>query len=151
MTCKSVNPPTLGENVFGETDTDIPLYVPEESISLYQAAERWKDFQIQAIEPESYNIIYKGKDAVVLDTENIFLNLPDAPAFVGFTFVGWDIVAGHLEDGIVLQAIYSADEPTSAPSEYINPSNLSQKLIREGNVYILRDNKTYTITGAELK
>ena len=54
ITCEAVTPPTLGSSVFESVDTSIPLYVPAESIALYQAAEQWQDFtNIQAIaEPE---------------------------------------------------------------------------------------------------
>ena len=56
-----------------------------------------------------------------------------------------------LTDGITLQAVYQADAPTSAPAVYTNPANPAQKLIKNGNVYILTDDKTYTITGQQVK
>lgn len=43
------------------------------------------------------------------------------------------------------------DDPTSAPAEVVNPTNKAQKLIREGNVYILRDNGTYSATGLKVE
>jgi len=67
------------------------LYVPEESIELYRAADVWKDFG---------------------------------------SIVGIDTSA----------------TPTAAPV-VVNPANKAQKLIRNGNVYILTDKKTYTIQG----
>ena len=39
----------------------------------------------------------------------------------------------------------------SAPAVYTNPVNSAQKLIRNGNVYILSGDKTYTITGQHTK
>ena len=47
--------------------------------------------------------------------------------------------------------IVEVDVPTSAPAVYTNPANPAQKLIKNGNVYILTDDKTYTITGQQLK
>ena len=44
ITCKAINPPTLGDNVFTKVDTTIPLYVPAQSVSAYQAADGWDDF-----------------------------------------------------------------------------------------------------------
>ena len=41
--------------------------------------------------------------------------------------------------------------PTNAPAVYTNPANPAQKLIKNGNVYILTDDKTYTITGQQVK
>jgi len=69
----------------------------------------------------------------------------------GFTFVKWEIVSGDLADGFVIQAVYKSDTPTSAPAVYTNPANPAQKLIRNGSVYILTEDKTYTITGQAVK
>jgi len=52
---------------------------------------------------------------------------------------------------ISCEAVYKADDPTSAPEVVTNPSNPAQKLIRNGNVYILTDSKTYTVTGQEVR
>ena len=50
LTSEATTPPTLGENAFAGVDKSIPLYVPGESIALYQAADQWKEFyNIQAI------------------------------------------------------------------------------------------------------
>ena len=37
------------------------------------------------------------------------------------------------------------------PEVVINPANSAQKLIRNGRVYILTGDKTYTITGQEVR
>lgn len=102
-------------------------------------------------QPAHFDIIFAGKDDEVLDRDEVALFVPVAPEIEGFTFQGWDVVAGHLEDGIVLQAIYTSDEPTSAPEVVVNPANPSQKLVRNGQVYILRDNATYTLQGQMVK
>ncbi|MBR1878352.1 MAG: leucine-rich repeat domain-containing protein [Paludibacteraceae bacterium] len=43
------------------------------------------------------------------------------------------------------------DIPSSAPSVYTTPTNPAQKLIKDGNMYILSEDKTYTITGKAVK
>jgi hypothetical protein len=48
ITCKAVNPPALGDDVFYNVDTTIPLYVPAQSVSAYLAAEQWKEFDVKA-------------------------------------------------------------------------------------------------------
>ena len=48
ITCKAVNPPALGEDVFYGVSTTIPLYVPAQSVSAYLAAEQWKVFDVKA-------------------------------------------------------------------------------------------------------
>ena len=55
------------------------------------------------------------------------------------------------EDGIILHAIYTTNTPTSAPMVYTNPTNPAQKLIRNGSIYILTDDHTFSITGQALK
>ena len=47
ITCKAVNPPALGEDVFYNVNTTIPLYVPAQSVSAYLAAEQWKVFDVK--------------------------------------------------------------------------------------------------------
>ena len=48
ITCKAVNPPALGDDVFYNVNTTIPLYVPDQSVSSYLAAEQWKKFDVKA-------------------------------------------------------------------------------------------------------
>ena len=48
ITCKAVNPPVLGDDVFYNVTTTIPLYVPDQSVSSYLAAEQWKVFDVKA-------------------------------------------------------------------------------------------------------
>jgi hypothetical protein len=61
------------------------------------------------------------------------------------------VLPGDLAEGIVLQAVYESSTPTQAPEVYVNPANKAQKLIKNGNVYILSGDKTYTVTGQEVK
>ena len=54
ITCKAINPPVCAKgNAFQDVDTSIPLYVPENSISKYQAAEGWKLFKDNTLPLES--------------------------------------------------------------------------------------------------
>ena len=94
---------------------------------------------------------FRDKDAEILKSEFISIAIPDAPVIDGFTFIKWQVVVGDLEDGIDIYAIYTSNTQTPAPAIYVNPANPTQKLIREGNVYILRDGKTYTVQGQEVK
>ena len=95
VTNHTTTPQSINSNVFVMVNTSsCTLYVPEESIDLYEAANVWKEF-------------------------------------------------GNIVTIVV--------EPTSAPAVYTNPANPAQKLIRNGNVYILTGNKTYTVTGQEVR
>ena len=83
-------------------------------------------------------------------SQSITIKIPAAPEIEGFIFLGWQPVATLIKDVITIQAIYEADVPSSAPEVFVNPSNPAQKLLRNGQVYILQDGQTYTIQGQKL-
>ena len=154
--CHAVTPPALGYDAFYLVDKSIPLYVPAESVSSYQESQQWSEFiniiaMSDAVAKEECNVNYVDKAGIIIDSENFTFSLPIAPEVDGFTFLKWAVLAGDLKDGINVQAIYQAGEQTSAPAVYVNPKNPAQKLIRNGNVYILTEEKVYTITGQEAK
>ena len=100
----------------------------------------------------TYTLLFQnGIDEAEISHESITFMLPVAPSITGFTFLKWVVVGGDLIDSITIQAVYQADIPSSAPAVYTNPTNPAQKLIRNGNVYILTEDKTYTITGQMVK
>ena len=91
ITCRAIEPPSSYGESFVDVDKTIPLYVPAESIELYQAADEWSEFtNIQAI---------PGTESV---------------------------------------------EQTRQTS---NPT----KILRDGQMLILRGEKTYTLHGHEIK
>ena len=106
--------------------------------------------QYEPIPAYTHTVVYKDKAGDIIKSDDITLALPEAPEIANFTFLRWEVVGGTLEDVIEIQAVYQANTPTSAP-EVTNPSNPAQKLIREGNVYILRDDKIYTIQGQTVR
>jgi uncharacterized repeat protein (TIGR02543 family) len=85
-----------------------------------------------------------------ISSHSVVFKIPAAPEIEGFTFLGWQPVATLIKDVITIQAIYEANVPSSAPEVYINPANPAQKLLRNGQVYILQDGQTYTIQGQKL-
>ena len=152
-------PPALDNSDFAATNLpNVKCFVPYESLSLYQQAPVWKNMDLRAIDepetelfPENKSVNYYDKNGQTLKTEIVTLTPPIAPIIEGFTFLKWIVVGGDLVDGINIQAVYQANVPTSAPAIYANPANPAQKLIKNGNVYILSDDKTYTITGQQVK
>ena len=134
------------------------LYVPIDYIDLYRAKAVWCDF-INIIgvatdlqfDEELVQVNYLTADSSLYYMEAQKWEIPHAPRIEGFTFLRWDILPGTLKEGIKLQAVYEANTPTSAPADIVvNPSNPAQKLIRDGNVYILRDDRMYNINGATI-
>jgi hypothetical protein len=127
-------------------------------INLYQTADVWKEFtniigvatDLQ-FEDQIINLTYLKADSTLHYMESQTWAVPHEPYIEGFTFEGWQVLPGMLSDGIRLRAVYTSNTPTKAPEVYINPANPTQKLIRNGNVYILRDDKIYTIQGQTVK
>ena len=153
-------PPVINANVFANCGdlSLIDCYVPEESMTLYKKTNVWKQFNLKGEttpEPESTpvncTINYVDKDGALVSSEQMTFHVPDAPVIDGFTFLRWEFVGGTMSDGLTIQAVYKADEPSSAPAVFTNPSNPAQKLIRNGNVYILHGDHTYTLTGQEVR
>lgn len=107
--------------------------------------------QYEMGEEKDVTVLYtNGNDGGTILSHSVVLKMPEAPEIEGFTFLGWQPKAEFIDEIIEIQAIYKSDSEV-APQVVANPSNPSQKLIRNGNVYILTGNKTYTITGAEVK
>ena len=161
VTNYATTPQTIHADVFGYVDlSNCTLYVPAQSLAAYQAADVWKDFgtilpieedePIETIEAD-YNFVYIGYTDDELSRELVTLHVPVAPIIEGFNFLKWQVVAGDLEDGIVIEAVYTANPSSAAPEIYTDPANPAQKLIRNGNVYILKGDKVYTIQGQKVK
>ena len=127
-------------------------------IDLYQTKAVWCDFlniigvatDLQ-FEERMVQVTYLKRDDSPHYMETQTWQVPHAPRIEGFTFLKWEVRQGDLADGIVLQAVYEADNPTEAPQTVANPANPTQKLIRNGNVYILTADKTYTLQGEAIK
>ena len=134
------------------------LYVPMDYIDLYRAKAVWCDFDniigvatdLQ-FEDQIVNVTYLKADSTLHYMEAQTWAVPHEPRVPGFTFIGWQVKAGMLEDGIVLQAVYQSNDPTNTSDVVVNPKNKAQKLIRQGNVYILQDDKIYTLQGQRVQ
>ena len=134
------------------------LYVPMDYIDLYQAKAVWCDFaniigvatDLQ-FEEQTVQVSYLKQDESLHYMEAQKWQVPHAPRIEGFRFLKWQVLSGDLAEGIMLQAVYEANNPTEAPAVYTNPANPAQKLIKNGNVYILSGDKKYTLQGQEVR
>ena len=100
---------------------------------------------------KEFEVIFSDQDNNALSAQSVTLRVPLAPEIDGFTFLYWQIITARLDDVITIQAVYESNSPTAAPEVYVNPSNKAQKLIRNGQVYILHEDKQYTISGQVVK
>ena len=155
----AITPQTITERAVNSVNKQTCiLYVPMDYLDRYKAKAVWCDFKniigvatdLQ-FEDQLVQLTYLRKDETPLFMESKTWQIPHAPYIQGFVFEKWEVLAVDLNDGIVLQAVYKEDDGTGAPAVYTNPANPAQKLIRRGNVYILRDEKTYTVGGARVE
>ena len=155
----AITPQTITERAVNSVNKQTCiLYVPMDYLDLYKAKAVWCDFKNiigvatdLEFEDQLVQLTYLRKDETPLFMESKTWQIPHAPYIQGFVFEKWEVLAGDLNDGIVLQAVYKEDDGTGAPAVYTNPANPAQKLIRRGNVYILRDDKTYTVGGTRVE
>ena len=124
----------------------------------------------------TYELVIKDKSGNVICTlifnangqlQSIAFNAPGRNATqqtqsagFAFTIIGlnsgtsYDLtITSKNNNGTTLQTKTVSFTTTGEPQGLndINVSTKSQKILRDGQVFILRGNKTYTITGAELK
>lgn len=125
--------------------------VTEETTITLSSASTEKRFLVwDAKYDYGYVVNYLDKAGATLASDAVMFNLPEAPVVSGFTFLYWKVLEGNISTGINIQAVYESNTPTDAPAVVVNPANPAQKLIREGNVYILHDGKQYNLRGARL-
>jgi hypothetical protein len=161
ITVEALTPPTLNQYPF----EDVPLslcYIPCGTLDAYQASN-WESYVGQFVEQcsddsgddgdidKDLTIIFSDRDNNQISAQTVTLRIPLAPEIEGFTFLYWLPVAAPLDDVITIQAVYESNTPTEAPEVFVNPANPAQKLIRNGQVYILQEEKMYTISGQVLK
>ena len=156
---EATTPPTLGTNAFTSSPT---CNIPCSTLEVYQASD-WQNFVGEFVEQSSddsgddgdmdkdLTIVFSDRDNNQISAQTVTLRVPVAPQIAGFTFLYWLPVAEPMDDVITLQAVYESNTPTAAPEVYVNPSNPAQKLIRNGQVYILHEEKMYTISGQVVK
>ena len=156
---EATTPPTLGTDAFTSSPT---CNIPCGTLDVYQASD-WKNVVGEFVEQcsddsgddgdmdKDLTIVFSDRDNNQISAQTVTLRVPVAPEIAGFAFLYWLPVAEPVEDVITLQAVYGNDTPTEAPEVYVNPANPAQKLIRNGQVYILHEEKMYTISGQVVK
>lgn len=97
-----------------------------------------------------------GLTTGVLAEERIVLHVPTPSLHTGYDFTGWNIVEGALYDGIVIKSSYQSHPSDPTAIDQVDSSSLlggdrGRLILRDNQIYILRGDKTYTITGQAVK
>ena len=159
-------PPTIAdENGTFTDDVNCAVYVPKGTLNDYKVAYGWKRFFDAGAMSEMgisyYTITFQNWDGTelltLLDVEEGTLpvyaaELPTRPEDDGhtYTFIGWtpEIVAAVAD--ATYTAIYEATPKTEGLNNLFSTEKAS-KLLRNSQILILRGDRTYTLTGEEVK
>lgn len=77
---------------------------------------------------------------------------PEPPEHAGYTFTGWSSKAyQYVEGHVTVYAVYIKNTPTGVENTDDNTDANTAKLIRDGQMLIKHNGKTYTVTGQQVK
>ena len=88
-----------------------------------------RTFAIALYDKIGGTLTYLSEEGDVIATENVDLHLPAAPIIAGKSFKGWLTESADSENGIVLRATYTFDNPTTHDDVTITPSSNSAYVI----------------------
>lgn len=95
-------------------------------------------------------INFTRQDDTQIAVQTIQLDYPEPPVIAGYTFDHWQVAQSNpIDGGIRIQAVYK-----STPTDIENVQGdkvQSTKFIRNGNLYILKEEFIYTINGQRVK
>ena len=149
--------PNVEENTFSGVSPKITIYVPAESVKKYQVHPVWGLFNISALSATITLYCDKEQGTVIgggsysINEEITIAAIPNA----GYNFVQWS--DGNKESmrtiTVTGDAAYTAYfEPITAIDDAsITPHDSVRKVVRDGQVLIIRGDKTYTATGIEVE
>ena len=154
-------PPTIGTSTFNNVSTDIAVYVPCGTKDAYQEATTWRRFT-NYIETPPYILTITAQDETMGSvritqqatcTDNTAVI--EATANEGYRFVQWS--DGNtdnprtiiVDEDITLTAQFVSLTAINNPS--VDDITTPRKLFRNGQVLILRNDKTYTLTGVKVE
>ncbi len=166
--CYSTNPPETyyglhGEDIFYGVDcSNIALYVPEESMELYEGAWTWNRFQIKSINTiKYYTITFVNWDGTELQSSMVIED--EIPAYTGatperpedeqntYSFDGWSPAIVAATADATYTATYAATPKSQSIDEVPTDKVQCTKVVRNGQIFILRGDKIYILTGQEVR
>ena len=165
VTCLGSNPAEIGEHVFYTETTGntyaiyvASIIVPCGSLNAYKTA--WAEYTDYLMEECIYTITFVNWDGTTLQSLQVAKG--DRPYYRGetparpedeqytYSFWGWtpDIVVAT-EDATYTATFLATEKQQGI--EDVNTENDLHKVLRDGQIFILRGDHTYTLTGQEVK
>ena len=160
VTIEAETPPTLGEDAFYNTNK-CPIYVPCNAVNAYKTA--WSGYANRIVANcSSFTITFVNWDGSNLQTTSVTEG--EMPQYTGstparpddeeytYTFSGWTPAIVAATEDATYTANYTATPKSQGINQITNDKwEMTNKIIRDGNVLILRGDKTYTVMGQEVK
>ena len=158
MTIYATKVPTIQENTFAGVGTGATLRVPAGCAKKYKAHPYWGVFNIEEI-PSEYTITVtcdpkQGQvtgGGTYIDGSKVSLT---ATPNNGYEFKQWsdgntaNPYSFLVEKDVTIEALFGPATPIE--NVVAEKNNAPRKVFRDGQVYILRGGKTYTLTGVEV-
>ena len=100
----------------------------------------------------TYIVQFFGFDNVLLDSQSVDHGTaavaPEPPSVEDYDFMGWDKKFTYVTSNLDIFAIY---QKNTEDVENVSIDAIPHKVLRNGQILILRGDKTYTLTGQEVK
>lgn len=101
----------------------------------------------------TYTVTFVDYDGTELKVETVEYGQaatpPANPVRENYYFMGWDSDFSFVTEDMTVTATYKLYDPTDVDN--ISTSKPARKVMIDGQIFILRDGKTYTVTGQEVK
>ena len=164
ITSNVINIPSLTPDVFlyyrSKTKQEVDhtrkmyLYIAEHRKSEYEALPVWKKMiMITHREEGVWKVTWKDWDSTTLKEEYVndgeSATPPAEPSREGYIFSGWDKSYENITSDLAIKALYKKEG--EGLEDVISEGQSTNKILHEGQVYILRGEKIYTIQGQEVK
>lgn len=163
--CFAVTPPVTPEyDIFRFVDcSNIPLYVPEESMSTYFQDTQWNKFNpvLPLTEVETFDIRFVNWDGTLLEQLDVDKN--NFPEYIGetptrpddneytYTFAGWTPTIVAATSDATYTALYSSKRKGEDIENTVIDEQKAAKILHNGQIFILRGEKVYTLQGQEVR
>jgi len=100
---------------------------------------------------QTFTVTFYDWNNTVLKTETVeygkAATAPENPVREGYEFAGWDTDFSNVKSNLTVRAQYKSTEGIDNVDVEDNP----QKIVRDGQIYILRGEKMYDMTGKAIK
>ena len=131
----------------------LKFMVPKAALADYKASDTWKMVDLRPI--EGWTITFKGHDGVIEEQQVQQDKMPVEPVVAPYNeggkkyvFDHWDVAPVAAIEDATYEAVYKEDTALGLENR---ETTKTVKVIREGQLFILRDGKMYNALGEQVK